>query len=155
MDTISFSSSSTASGGPETGTATADYHHDMHQDEHNEVNEERKQPCGPVLAPQRKLWSTPDEVAQEALKLLKLDSTDHFMDIGCGSGRLLLLAAKNFHCQCRGYEIHETRAAEARQLIKDSNIHESTVQIYTMDGLNAGRSCRLQWTSNHSPFFIV
>jgi hypothetical protein len=37
-----------------------------------------------MLAPRNKLWSTPREVVDEAIKLLEIGPDDIIYDIGCG-----------------------------------------------------------------------
>jgi hypothetical protein len=49
-----------------------------------------------MLAPRRKLWSTPDKVVDEVIAAFPLISSDKVVDIGCGDGRVILRWAK--HC---------------------------------------------------------
>ena len=50
-----------------------------------------------MLAPRKKLWSTPPEVLEKALELLDLrggEGGDVLYDIGCGEGRVIIEAAR-------------------------------------------------------------
>ena len=72
-----------------------------------------------MLAPRKKLWSTPHEVVNKAIEMLKLEAGDVLLDVGCGDGRVMIEAAS--HCagvECIGVEIDEARAEEARGNIK-------------------------------------
>ena len=37
-----------------------------------------------MLAPRKKLWSTPDEVIDKVIELLNITKSDIVYDIGCG-----------------------------------------------------------------------
>jgi 16S rRNA A1518/A1519 N6-dimethyltransferase RsmA/KsgA/DIM1 with predicted DNA glycosylase/AP lyase activity len=65
-----------------------------------------------MLAPRKKLWSSPREVIDTAIELLALGPDDTCFDIGCGDGRFLLRAAEitQVH-KVVGIEIDEFRAA--------------------------------------------
>ena len=68
----------------------------------------------PMLAPRKKLWSTPDVAVAAAIRLLSpLTTNDVVYDIGCGDGRFLVECATQIGCRCVGIEIDEVRAAEA------------------------------------------
>lgn len=92
-----------------------------------------------MMAPQRTLWSTPEEVIKEALsdELLNLRTADHFADFGCGDGRVLAYAAEKYECKCKGYEINSSRAEEARNLLRERGIQPEQAQVYTTDVLEA------------------
>jgi hypothetical protein len=49
-----------------------------------------------MLAPRRKLWSTPDQIVDEVIAAFPLISSDKVVDIGCGDGRVILRWAT--HC---------------------------------------------------------
>jgi len=74
-----------------------------------------------MLAPRKKLWSTPKAVIDVAERLLSLKKDDVLYDIGCGDGRVLIQIAKNSRCQnFVGIEINEQRAEEARQHVSEA-----------------------------------
>jgi len=67
-----------------------------------------------MLAPRKKLWSTPSSAIDIALEFAKLDSTDVVYDVGCGDGRVLIHMASLSCCKhFVGIEISQERADEA------------------------------------------
>jgi len=50
-----------------------------------------------MLAPRKKLWSTPDSVIERVTDWIKLRPSDTVCDIGCGDGRVLLQWAASHH----------------------------------------------------------
>mmetsp|Transcript_37514 Transcript_37514/g.87484 ORF Transcript_37514/g.87484 Transcript_37514/m.87484 type:complete len:233 (-) Transcript_37514:249-947(-) len=51
-----------------------------------------------MLAPRKKLWSTPDTVIDTVFRLSSITFGDSFWDIGCGDGRVLIRIASQL-CQ--------------------------------------------------------
>ncbi len=70
-----------------------------------------------MLAPRKKLWSTPTEVIDKALELLSPSAEDMVFDIGAGDGRFLIQASLTTEARCVGVEIDETRGYEAIEAI--------------------------------------
>ena len=66
-----------------------------------------------MLAPRKKLWSTPVEVIDKALELLSPGAEDMVFDIGAGDGRFLIQASLTTEARCVGVEIDEARGQEA------------------------------------------
>jgi cyclopropane-fatty-acyl-phospholipid synthase len=61
----------------------------------------------------------------EALcRKLKLKSTDHVLEIGCGWGGFAVHAAKNHGCRITGVTISEAQAAYARQRIGEEGLQD-------------------------------
>ena len=60
-----------------------------------------------MLAPRKKLWSSPDVAVDAAVRLLRPLPTDVVYDIGCGDGRFLVTCALLCGCKCIGIEIDE------------------------------------------------
>ena len=67
-----------------------------------------------MLAPRKKLWSSPDVAVEAAITLLAPKPEDVIYDVGCGDGRFLVACALRAGCRCVGLEIDEARAQEAR-----------------------------------------
>ena len=82
-----------------------------------------------MLAPRKKLWSTPIEVVDKALELLSPKAEDVVFDIGAGDGRFLLRAALNTEARCVGVEIDETRGNEAASSIKAAGLSSDKCHI--------------------------
>lgn len=49
--------------------------------------------------------STPKKVQEKMLELAKIKPNDKVYELGCGSGRLLILADKKYQAQALGFEI--------------------------------------------------
>ena len=59
-----------------------------------------------MLAPRKKLWSTPDNAVDEAMERIgPLSSSDNVVDIGCGDGKVILRWASRLS---RGIEATES-----------------------------------------------
>ena len=90
-----------------------------------------------MLAPRKKLWSTPDVAVEAAIRLLSpLSPDDVVYDIGCGDGRFLVECARQKGCRCVGIEIDEPRAAEARNKVREAGL-EHLVAIRVGNALEA------------------
>jgi SAM-dependent methyltransferase len=73
-----------------------------------------------LLAPRKKLWSTPDAAVDAAIKLLSPSKEDVVYDIGCGDARFLVTCAQQNGCRCIGIEIDEDRAKEANAKVVEA-----------------------------------
>ena len=92
-----------------------------------------------MLAPQRKLWTTPEAAVAQGLRLLDLSKHDTLADFGCGDGRVLMSAAQEYGCSCIGVEVNEARAAETEKAVKEAGLQES-ISIRCMNALEAGEA---------------
>lgn len=99
-----------------------------------------------MLAPRKKLWSTPAEAIQVAVTLLNIQHSDVVYDIGCGEGNFLkrvieFAKESDMSVDLRGVEIEDERAEQARQellgLVNDTNI---TVSVVTGNALEVDYS---------------
>eukprot|EP01041_Mallomonas_annulata_P009977 gene9977-20745_t len=75
-----------------------------------------------MLAPRKKLWSTPFEVVDEAIRLLNINESDIVFDIGAGDGRFLIRCAIQTNALNIGVEIDEERASEAKENCSSSSV---------------------------------
>ena len=57
---------------------------------------------------------TPKEIAEEMLLLAEVKPDDTVYDLGCGDGRLVIMAAKKYGARCVGIDFDPTRIREAR-----------------------------------------
>jgi cyclopropane fatty-acyl-phospholipid synthase-like methyltransferase len=71
---------------------------------------------------------TPLEVAKKMLDLSKLTPKEHLYDLGCGDGRLIILAAKDIGADSTGIELREDLIERAKTEIKRFNL-ENKVKI--------------------------
>lgn len=96
---------------------------------------------------------TPPEVVEGMLKLAGVKSTDVVYDLGCGDGRIVVMAAEKFGARGVGIDINPERIREAEENAKragvtgkvrfiqgnlfDADIHEATVvTLYLLSSVN-------------------
>jgi SAM-dependent methyltransferase len=65
---------------------------------------------------------TPYDVVSRMLKLAALKKDDVVYDLGCGDGRMVVLAAKKYGCRGTGYDIDPERVAAALENVKKSGV---------------------------------
>jgi SAM-dependent methyltransferase len=65
---------------------------------------------------------TPQEVVTAMLKLAKVTPKDVVYDLGCGDGRIVITAAKDFGCRAVGVDIDPERIKEARQKAQEAGV---------------------------------
>jgi ubiquinone/menaquinone biosynthesis C-methylase UbiE len=96
-----------------------------------------------MIAPRKKLWSTPSEALQAAIALLKIHEKDVVYDIGCGDGNFLSLVATVMSTEeitLNGVEIEEERARQAEQRISECCGPRTTVSILVKNALEVDYS---------------
>ena len=71
---------------------------------------------------------TPLEVAKKMLNLSQLKAEERLYDLGCGDGRLVILAAKEVGATATGIELREDLIERAKTEIKRLNL-ENKVKI--------------------------
>lgn len=92
-----------------------------------------------MIAPRKKLWSTPVEALIAALQLLQIDNGDTVYDIGCGDGNFLALAAdrtRSLSINFKGVEIDSERATEAESRIRACCEPPSSVTVISANALD-------------------
>lgn len=57
---------------------------------------------------------TPLNVVEALLRLAKVTRNDVLWDLGCGDGRIAIMAAKEYGCQARGFDIDPQRVKDSR-----------------------------------------
>ncbi len=75
---------------------------------------------------------TPYDVVSRMLKMAAVGRTDLVYDLGCGDGRMVVLAAKKFGCRGIGYDIDPERVAAARRNVSKNGV-ERLVKIVEAD----------------------
>lgn len=86
---------------------------------------------GDVPPPQE---PTPDVTLHQMIDILSLSPEDVLADLGCGDGRVLILAAKQYGCRGVGIEIDPARAEIARRKVSDACLADR-IEIITGDAL--------------------
>ncbi len=96
---------------------------------------------------------TPYPVVEAMLKLGRIQAQDFVIDLGCGDGRIVVMAAGKFQARGLGYDLNPERIAEANENAKnagvtdrvkfieknlfDADIHEATlVTLYLLPNVN-------------------
>jgi SAM-dependent methyltransferase len=96
---------------------------------------------------------TTEEAVKAMLKLADVKSSDIVYDLGCGDGRIVIAAAKEYGAHGVGVDINPVRIAEAKENAKkagvenlvrfeendlfDANIHEATVvTLFLLNSVN-------------------
>jgi len=76
---------------------------------------------------------TPYEVVEEMLKMADVKTTDVVFDLGCGDGRIVVMAAKKFGARrAYGVDIDPVRVKEARELAQKEGVEKKAI-IYEND----------------------
>jgi SAM-dependent methyltransferase len=76
----------------------------------------------PKRTPDVPFVPTTDEAVQAMLKLAGVKSTDVVYDLGCGDGRIVIAAAKDFGARGVGIDINPVRIAEANANAKKAGV---------------------------------
>jgi len=67
---------------------------------------------------------TPPAVVKRMLELAKVTKDDFHMDLGCGDGRIAVMAAKDFGARSLGIDIDPKRIEEANANAKDAGVSD-------------------------------
>ena len=65
---------------------------------------------------------TPDEVVDKMLKMAKVTSKDVVYDLGCGDGRIVITAAKQYGARGVGIDLNPQRIKEANENAKKAGV---------------------------------
>jgi outer membrane protein assembly factor BamB len=76
----------------------------------------RERPKGQFRAPDAIFVPTPQDVVEKMLELARVRRDDVVCDLGCGDGRIVVTAAKNYGCKGVGYDLD----VDCVQLARDS-----------------------------------
>ncbi|MBK1882415.1 class I SAM-dependent methyltransferase [Luteolibacter pohnpeiensis] len=88
--------------------------------------------CARFTQPDQDLESAQAEKYDALCRKLKLQPTDHVLEIGCGWGGFSLHAAKNYGCRITGVTISEAQAKMARARIEEAGFSEQ-IEIRIQD----------------------
>jgi SAM-dependent methyltransferase len=80
---------------------------------------------------------TPHDVVLKMLELAGVKKGDVIYDLGCGDGRIVVMAAKKYGCQGTGFEIEPQRVRESRGNVKKNHVEKLVTirqeDIFTAD----------------------
>ena len=86
----------------------------------------------PKLVPEVPFIPTPEAVVDGMLKLAGVKSTDVVYDLGCGDGRIVIAAAKNYGAHGVGIDIDPQRIADSRANARKAGV-ENLVRFEESD----------------------
>jgi ribosomal protein L11 methylase PrmA len=75
---------------------------------------------------------TPYDVISKMLRMAQVKKGDLVYDLGCGDGRMLVLAAQKYGCKARGYDIDPERVRASRENVARNNVGK-LVKIFQAD----------------------
>ena len=78
-------------------------------------------PAAPILAP---YVPTPPDVVERMLKLAGVTKRDVVYDLGCGDGRIVIMAAQKFGARGTGFDINPERIKESQENAKKAGVEE-------------------------------
>ena len=80
---------------------------------------------------------TPEKVVEKMLELAQVTKDDVLYDLGCGDGRIVVTAAKDYGCKAVGYELHAGRVRKSMENVAKNNVgHLAQIEqkdIFTLD----------------------
>lgn len=75
---------------------------------------------------------TPEEVVEAMLAMAEVNKDDVLYDLGCGDGRIVITAAKNFGCRGIGIDIDPQRIKECRENANKAGVKDQ-VEFFQAD----------------------
>ncbi len=67
---------------------------------------------------------TPHDVVDKMLQIARVTKNDVLYDLGCGDGRIVVMAAKKYGCKATGFDIDPQRVKESRENVKKNNVEK-------------------------------
>ena len=96
-----------------------------------EANSDDK-PTKWIRSPDVVYVGTPYDVVSKMLQMAQIQKDDLIYDLGCGDGRILVLAAQKYGCRGVGYDIDPERVIASRENVKKHHV-ENLVTIIQAD----------------------
>jgi SAM-dependent methyltransferase len=75
---------------------------------------------------------TPYDVVSAMLRMARIKKDDLVYDLGCGDGRMVVLAAKKYGCRGMGFDIDPERVSASRENLRRNGV-EALVKIVRAD----------------------
>jgi len=101
------------------------------------VPPEAQEPSSNMRGPDVVFVGTPYDLVSTMLQMADIKKTDTIYDLGCGDGRILVLAAQKYGVQGTGYDIDPDRIIESRQNVSKNNVQDLVkiiqADIFTLD----------------------
>ncbi len=67
---------------------------------------------------------TPHDVVGKMLQMAAVTKKDVLYDLGCGDGRIVVMAAKKYGCRATGFDIDPVRVKESRENVKKNKVEQ-------------------------------
>ncbi len=94
-------------------------------------------PTEPEKEPDVIYVPTPQDVVDMMLHLAKVRKDDVVFDLGCGDGRVVVTAAKQYGCRATGFDIDPDRIRESRENVRKNGVERlariEQKDIFTLD----------------------
>jgi ribosomal protein L11 methylase PrmA len=91
-----------------------------------------KKPAKPLRGPDVVYVGTAYDLISKMLQMANTKKSDWVYDLGCGDGRMLVLAAQKYGCRAVGYDIDPVRVEESIALAARNHV-EKLVKIIQAD----------------------
>lgn len=75
---------------------------------------------------------TPAVIVAKMLEVARLNKDDLLYDLGCGDGRIVIAAAKDYGCRAVGFDIDERKVQQSKENVKSHRV-EKLVRIEHKD----------------------
>mmetsp|Transcript_24874 Transcript_24874/g.37218 ORF Transcript_24874/g.37218 Transcript_24874/m.37218 type:complete len:201 (-) Transcript_24874:979-1581(-) len=82
-----------------------------------------------MLAPRKKLWSTPTSCIEAASRFINLQPNDVFYDVGCGDGRVIIHIASRLSRRSRGDDDYDKKTENEGESNEQSRIRMVGIEI--------------------------
>jgi len=80
---------------------------------------------------------TPHDVVAKMLQMARIDEEDALYDLGCGDGRIVVAAAREYGCRAVGYDVDPRRVQESRENARRHAVEDLVTieqqDIFTVD----------------------
>ncbi len=97
----------------------------------------RKESLAEPRVPDVLYVATPPRVVEKMLELATVTKKDVVYDLGCGDGRIPIMAAKKYGCRAVGYDIDPRRVKESRENVEKNGVGKLVTieqkDIFTLD----------------------
>jgi SAM-dependent methyltransferase len=91
----------------------------------------------PAHTPDVVYVGTPYDIVSRMLKIAAVSKQDLVYDLGCGDGRMVVLAAKKYGCRGIGYDIDPERVSAALENVKRNDVGQLVkivqADLFTLD----------------------
>jgi len=83
---------------------------------------ESRQLLKDIRSPDILYVGTPYDIVAHMLKLAAVKKEDRVYDLGCGDGRMVVLAAKKYGCRGKGFDIDPVQVTEAWKNVQSNRV---------------------------------